>query len=274
MLADPARRSAVVDPAVVLLAGGGRIRVPSYTAWWLARHRVVGDRLPSQWRLPGADPLLSSLYDEVPGVADRELLAAIGVVDTLDDADPADVLARLSDPARAVTRAELRAWNRWLAATGTGEPPSRVRAVRDGEVVVVDATDAVIADAPDLLPLLGNRAVVPVAVSSAADLAERLDLPLASELADYPVVSIGQPDDDAIVHDGLLVRDADGEEREVGWRLVAGVLHVDRDSYPAGLGRGRAWRDGQWTQRHRRTEALADLVGGRILDDEDDLDDQ
>jgi hypothetical protein len=274
MLADPSRRSAVVDPAVVLLAGGGRLRVPSYTAWWLARHRVIGDRLPSQWRLPGAAPLLSAFYDVAPGTADRELLLAIGVLDSLDDADPADVLERLADPARTVTRDELRAWGGWLAATEPGEAPSRIRAVRDGEVVVVDASDAVVVDAPDLLPLLGNRAVVPVAASLAADLADRLDLALASELADYAVVSAGEPDGDAVVHDGLRVRDADGQVREVVWRLVDDVLHVDRDSYPVGLGRGRAWRDGQWSQRHRSTEALGHLVGGRIMDDEDDLDDE
>jgi hypothetical protein len=274
MLADPSRRAAVVDPAVVLLPDGGRVRVPSYTAWWLARHPVIGDRLPSQWRLPGADPLLRALYDEAPGTVDRELLLAIGVLDGLDDADPADVLERLADPARTVTREELRAWGRWLAATEPGATPTRIRAVRDGEVVVVDAADAVIVDAPDLLPLLGNRAVVPVAAAAAADLADRLDLPLATELADYAVVSSGVPDADAVIHDGLRVCDADGEVREVVWRLVDDVLHVDRDSYLVGLGRGLAWRDGQWTQRHRRTEALGSQVGGRIMDDEDDLDDE
>jgi hypothetical protein len=274
MLADPSRRSAVVDPAVVLLPDGGRVRVSSYTAWWLGRHPVIGDRLPSQWRLPGADPLLRALYDEAPAAADRELLLAIGVLDALDDADPADVLERLADPARTITREELRAWARWLAAADPGEVPSRIRAVRDGEVVVVDAADAVIVDAPDLLPLLGNRAIVPVTASAAADLADRLDLPLATELADYAVVSAGKPDGHAVVHDGLRVRDADGEVREVVWRLVDDVLHVDRDSYAVGLGRGLAWRDGLWSQRHRRTEELGDLVGGRIMDDEDDLDDE
>jgi hypothetical protein len=233
---------------------------------------VLGRRLPSQWRLPTADPLLTSLYDEAPAAADRELLAAIGVLTEVDDADPADVLDRLADPARDVSREELRAWGGWLAAADPGKVPSRVRAVRTGEVVVVDAADAVVVDAPDLLPLLGNRAVVPVAASAAADLADRLDLPLASELGTYAVVSTGVPEADAILHAGLRVRDADGDERAVGWRLVDGALHVDRDRYAVGLGRGRAWRDGEWSQRHRLTEALADLVGGRIMEDEDDLD--
>jgi hypothetical protein len=139
-------------------------------------------------------------------------------------------------------------------------------------VIVVDADQAVVVDAPDLLPLLGDRAVVPVAAGAAADLADRLDLPLAGELADFDVVSTGATEGDVVVHDRLEVRDADGVVREVAWRLVDDVLHVDRRRYPYGLGRGRAWRDGEWPQRHRRTEALTDLVGGRITDDEDDLD--
>jgi hypothetical protein len=273
MLAEPAVRPAVVEPAVVLLPDGGRLRVPSYTAWWLRHHPVIGDRRPSQWRLATAGPVLAALYDEVPVTSDPELLLVIGVLDQLDDADPADVLDRLADPSRSVTREQLRAWNTWLAAAEPGPVPARLRAVRDGEVVIADAADAVVADAPDLLPLLGNRAVVPVAAGAAADLADRLDLPLASELADFPVISTGQSDGDAVVHEVLAVRGADGDIREVPWRLVGGVLHVDRGQYAVGLGRGRAWRDGEWSQRHRRTEALADLMGGRMTADEDDLDD-
>jgi hypothetical protein len=273
MLAGPAIRATVVDPAVVLLPDGGRVRVPSYTAWWLGRHGVVGGRRPSQWRLPGADSLLAALYDEAPAAADRALLLAIGVLDELDDADPADVLDRLADPDRTLTRDQLRAWDRWIAASDQGPAPARVRAVRDGQVVVVEAADAVVVDAPDLLALLGKLAIVPVAMAAAADLADRLDLLLASELADYAVVSTGVVEGDAVVHDGLRVRDADGEVRDVAWRLVDDVLHVDRAAYAVGLGRGRAWRDGEWSQRHRRTEALGHLVGGSIMENEDDLDD-
>jgi hypothetical protein len=274
LLADPDVRGAVVDPAVVLLPDGGRSRVPSYSAWWLRRHPVVGGELPSRWRLAAADPLLAPLYDEAPtgSGTDPDLLAAIGVLVEVDDADPADVLERLADPARFVTRSQLRAWNAWLAGTSPGPAPTRLRAVRAGEVIVVDADQAVVVDAPDLLPLLGDRAVVPVAAGAAADLADRLDLPLAGELADFDVVSTGATEGDVVVHDRLEVRDADGVVREVAWRLVDDVLHVDRRRYPYGLGRGRAWRDGEWPQRHRRTEALTDLVGGRITDDEDDLD--
>ncbi len=273
MLARPEVRDAVNEWAVVLLPDGGQQRVPSYTAWWLQRHAVIGGRRPSQWRLADADALLASLYDEVPASVDRALLLSIGVLDELDDADPDDVLDRLADPARRVSRAELRAWYGWLAGADPAASPARVRGVRAGEVVAVDASDAAVVDAPDLLPLLGNLAVLPVAASAAADLAERLDLPLASELSDYPVVSSGTAEDGAVVHDRLLVRDVNGDEQQVAWRLLGEVLHVDRGRFAIGVGRGTAWRDGQWRQRHRRTEALAGLVAGRMSDDEDDLDD-
>jgi hypothetical protein len=191
---------------------------------------------------------------------------------SLDDADADAVLARLADGSCDVTRDQLRRLNRWLAGRDVA-PPARVRAVRDGRVVVVDAADAVIVDAPDMLALLGNLAVVPVALSRAAALAESLDLPLASELADYQVVSQGEPVDDAVVHPVLQVADVDGVTCEVAWRLVEEVLHVDGRELPFGLGRGRAWRDHEWAQRHRRTEVLNDPGSGIIRDGEDDVDD-
>jgi hypothetical protein len=138
----------------------------------------------------------------------------------------------------------------------------------------VDAGDAVIVDAPDLFALLGNLASVPVPHLRAAALAERLDLPLASEVADFAVRSNGELVDDAIVHDELLVADVDGVERAVAWRLDGARLHVDSARRAYGLGRGRAWRDGAWSQRHRLTEALIDPSAATLRDGEDDLDDE
>jgi hypothetical protein len=130
----------------------------------------------------------------------------------------------------------------------------------------------VVVDAPDLIGLLGDRATVPVVLTRAAALAERLRLPLASELAGFAVASTGAVDDDAVVHDTLRVTDADGVERGAVWRYVDGALHVDRRHLAIGLGRGRAWRDGDWSARHRRTEALIDPAAGKMREDEDDLD--
>jgi len=271
-LARPPLRSAVVDPAVVSRAEGGRLRVPSYTAWWLSSRPVLDGRAPRDLRLADGDPLLGALYDEAPANLDREFLRALGVLGSLDDADPSEIVARLADERRPIDRQQLRALDAWLAGR-TVRAAATLRAVREGQIVVVEADDAVIVDAPDLLPLLGKLAVVPVAQARAAALAESLDLPLASELADFAVVSAGTAVDDVVMHDVLCVSDVDGVEREVAWRLVDDTLHVDARRREIGLGRGRAWRDGLWSQRHRRTEALIDPGGGMIRDDEDDLDD-
>jgi hypothetical protein len=74
------------------------------------------------------------------------------------------------------------------------------------------------------------------------------------------------------VHDALCVADANGVQREVPWRLVNDTLHVDGQRLAFGLGRGRAWRDRTWSQRHRRTEALNEPTEGMMREGEDDLD--
>jgi hypothetical protein len=222
-------------------------------------------------RLAGASELLAGLYDDADSTLDAEFLRAIGSIGSLDDADPADVLARLADGSRSVNRRQLRGLASWLSPQRVATP-DRVRAVRDGDVVVVPSTEAVVVDAPDLIGLLGFRAVVPVPLSQAAALAERLGLQLASELASYKVRSAGVESDDAVLHDRLVVADADGADQEVMWRYVDATLHVDRRHVAIGLGRGRAWRDGVWAERHRRTEALIDPAAGRMREDEDDLD--
>jgi hypothetical protein len=272
LLALPPLRSAVVTPTIVTVAGGTRLRVPSYTAWWLSSRPVIDGRAARDLRLADSEPALAGLYDVAPAVYDEEFLRALGVVGSLDDVDPNDVLDRLADPERVVTRAHLRRLDSWLSRQSV-DPPEAVRAVRHGEITVVAARDAVVVDAPDLLVLLGNLAVVPVALSRAAALAEHLDLPLASELSAYPVGSEGSRRDDAIVHEALHVTDVDGNNREIAWRVIGDELHVDARNLQVGLGRGRAWRDGCWDERHRRTEELIDPDGGTTRDSEDDLDD-
>ena len=272
LLAQPPLRAAVVSPALVSLADGDRLRVASYTAWWLSSAPVLFGQVPGDLRLADGDPILDGLYDVAPATYDHEFLRALGVAESLGDIDPDDVLARLADPARVVSRTQLRAIDGWLSDQ-LFEPPPAVRAVRAGRLEVVDADAAVIVDAPDLLGLLGDWPLVPVAARRAAALADRLHVPLATELAAFPVLSAGADVDDAVVHDGLQVADVDGVPREVGWRLVGDTLHVNSRQLAFGLGRGRAWRDGQWAQRHRRTEELIEPAVGIPLDDEDDLDD-
>ena len=272
VLSRPPLRGAVVEPALVTPAEGGRLRVPSYTSWWLSSRPVLAGRAPRDLRLAASDPALAGLYDVAPAGFDDEFLRALGVLDSLGAADADDVLARLADDRHDVDRAQLRVLYGWVSGQDV-RAPERVRAVRAGRVVVVEAGDAVIVDAPDLFALLGDLAVVPTVRSQTTELAERLDLPLASELAEFAVVSTGSVRADAVVHDALRVADVDGVERDVAWRLVDATLHVDARRLAFGLGRGRAWRDGAWSQRHRMTEVLIDPAAETVRDDEDDLDD-
>lgn len=270
LLAEPPLRDAVVHPATLLLPDGRRVDVPSYTAWWLAGHDVLDGRRPAL--LHAGVTALAGLYDTAPAThLDPEFLHALGVLRSLDDVDPDDLLDRLADADRTVARDQLRVLHAWLAGRDVA-PPAAVRAVRDGRLVVVPSDDAVVVDAPDLLPLVGGRAVVPVALPEAARLAESFDLPMASELAAYDVVSTGTERDGVVVHDQLLVRDADGAPARVAWRLVGGVLHVDAADTAWGRGRGEAWAAGEWSTRHARTEVLAQPQRVEQLADERDLD--
>jgi hypothetical protein len=262
LLTAPPLRAAIVEPSVVRLPDGGSTTVPPYTAWWLSARAVLAGQAPRRLRLRGSDQLLASVYDVAPPAADEEFLRALGVLESLDDADADDVLDRLADPGREISRDDLRSLYQWLAEAGVQRPagvhrPARVRALVDGQLTVVATDDAVVVDAPDLIGLLGRRAIVPVALAWADDLARTLDVPVASALAPYAVTSTGSRVDDAVVHDALRVSDADGIVRAVPWRLVGGELHVDAQALTYGLGRGRAWRSGRWTDRHRLTEEAA-----------------
>jgi len=262
MLSTPPLRAAVVDQAVIL-GGSMRARMPSYTTWWLRRHRVIDGRLAS------SDPLLVGLFDVVTVDGDDEFLAAAGALREVDDADHDELARRLGDPDRVVDRAQVKAL---YARIAPRDPVMAVRAVRRGELVVVDAADAVIVDAPDLLPLLGNLAIVPVALGDASRVADALDISLASERASFDVLSNGVAHGDHVLHEELSVRDVDGQAQHVSWRLVDGTLHVDAGALDFGLGRGRAWRDGQWLRRYVETELLRGVVSPSVLLAESDLD--
>jgi len=126
LLAAPPLRAALVEPTRVLLGDGRYADVPSYTAWWLRRHLVVGGRRPAGLRAAAADPLLHGLYDEAdpslaPALGDPAVAGALGVRVSLAEllASPGgadDLLGRLADDSRPVTRAQLRAL--WAALAG------------------------------------------------------------------------------------------------------------------------------------------------------------
>jgi len=139
--------------------------VPSYTAWWLRRHPVLGGHRPGDVRAAGTDPLLAGLYDETALPADPAVARALGVRTSLAEmlAEPGgadELLERLADPGRPVTRAQLRTVWMALAAVAEAAPPDRVRAVCGDEIVVADAGDALVLDAPDLWPLVAAQPLV------------------------------------------------------------------------------------------------------------------
>ncbi len=262
LLSQPPLRAAVVEQAVVV-GGGLQARVPSYTAWWLREHRIVRGRLPT------SDPLLVGLFDVVGATGDDEFMVAVGALRDVDDADHDEIATRLGDRDRVVTREQVKAL---YARLEPRDAPALVRAIRGTELVVVAGEDAAVVDLPELLPLLGNYAVIPVALSDAMRVADVLNVALASELGGFALVSDGRAEGDHFVHDQLLVEDVDGDPHQVAWRFVDGELHVDASALEFGLGRGRAWRDGRWSQRYLETELLRGVVPSSLLLAEADLD--
>ena len=289
MLARGPLRETVTSPARVLTPDGRVVDVPSYTAWWLRAHALLGDSAPVGLRTADADPALTGLYDQVSVDVDLEFARALGVRTTLDDlmADPDgpdDLLGRLADPARHVDRTALR--RIWTALAGVDAdlvtPPTRVRAVRGGAIVVADAEDTVVVDSPDLLPLVEDRALVLAPAGVVEDLADVLDLDMASETVDGQIGSAGrilpvpdeadlfldpagEPDRTYLHHQTLTV---DG--RELEWYVGDGSVHA---SGPEGLARALCWRAGQWSRRHLLAAALRDPSSAAGLLAEADLDD-
>jgi hypothetical protein len=286
LLARPPLRAALAEPTRIRLGDGRHADVPSYTAWWLRRHLTLGGRRPTDLRAPDSDPLLAGLYDRADGaigdgvadaalariLADPVIARALGVRRSLEEllaepGGPDELMERLADPARPVSRSQLRSLWTALALTEAVSAdaltaPERVRAVLGSEVIVADPADVLILDAPDLWPLLADQPLVLAPHPLAARLAELLDLPLASEEIAAGVGSPGErrPVPDAVfavvpaapvtyqAHDAI---DIDGVE--IGWRYLDGRLHA---ASAAGLARGLAWAGGRWPDRHLLTALL------------------
>ncbi len=283
LLAAPSLRAAVIEPTRVLLADGRYTDVPSYTSWWLRSHPVLGGRKPGDVRAAATDPLLAGLYDEAQLPADAGFARALGVRTSLAEllAEPGgadELLRRLADPARPVTRPQLRAL--WIALAGVtdAEPPDRVRAVRGNDVVLADASEVLVLDAPDLWQLAADQPLVLAPYYLAPQLADLLDIPLASEELRGRVESMPQlaavpsavrgvlPDapETYYAHDRLVAGGV-----EVSWRYAAGAVHA---AGPDGLACGLAWACGRWSARHLLGALLRDPAAGHRLLAEADLD--
>ncbi|MGO4429994.1 molecular chaperone Hsp90, partial [Streptomyces sp. MCAF7] len=147
-----------------------------------------------------------------------------------------ELLARLADEDRPVTPAQLHAIYGLLADLDPDQVtlPDELRAVVDGEPCVVDAGDALVADAPDLMPLAEAeaRALLPLPVrpARAAEVAELFQVRRLSEAYPAPVVSQGEPHEvpaavrellpgaplSYVEHEELLVEGG----AELDWRYV------------------------------------------------------
>ncbi|MFJ9035121.1 sacsin N-terminal ATP-binding-like domain-containing protein [Streptomyces sp. NPDC102406] len=275
LLSRPPLRDALTQPVRVLLPDGTHELVRPYTAWWLRGNPVLDGRRPAGLRAAGTDPLLVGLYEsaDAGGFDDEQVLRSLGVRTSVaalldEPGGAAELLDRLADPDREVGAAQLHAIYGALAELDPEQVtlPDEVRAVRDGEVVVVDARDALVADAPDLLPLAGGRALLPVAPAGAAHLAELFQVRRLSEAVDAEVSGEGVehpvPDavrtllgpavpDSYVEHEELYVAGT-----EVDWRRTPdGTVHA---ATLEGVAAGLAWAAGQWPRRFEVAALLED----------------
>ncbi|GAA3201875.1 sacsin N-terminal ATP-binding-like domain-containing protein [Actinocorallia longicatena] len=255
LLAAPPLREVVLEPLRML----DGTTVPSYTSWWLTAHDVLG----GPRRAPNADPILEGLYDLAPEGLDPEFARALGVRRFLDDLPPDELLDRLADPARTVTRTQLRELWTWLAGASDLAPPDSVRAVVGESMEIVPADDAIIVDAPYTLPLLITQPLVLLPHTEAEALSDLLDLPLATDELAGEITSEGtvRPVPQTVLdlfpeapetyfHHAPLVVDG----HEVSW-WYDGAPHA---STPQGLARAMAWELGRWSDRHLLSAILAD----------------
>nr|WP_202539373.1 molecular chaperone Hsp90 [Streptomyces sp. SID8379] len=276
LLARPPLRDALTQPVRVLLPDGTHELVRPYTAWWLRGNPVLDGRRPAGLRAAGGDPLLEGLYEpaDAGGFDDEQVLRALGVRTSVaalldEPGGAAELLDRLADPERPVGAAQLHALYGRLAALDPEQVtlPDEVRAVRDGEVVVVDAADALVADAPDLIPLADGRPLLPVAPARAAELAELFQVrrlstaveaePTGADATEHPVPDsvrtlLGAATPASYVeYEELYAGDV-----EVDWRRTGdGVVHA---ATLEGVAAGLAWAAGQWPRRFEVAALLED----------------
>jgi hypothetical protein len=276
LLAGPGLRAAVARPVRLLPGSGGAgpdgaWELPSYTSWWLSRHPVLDGLRPADLATPGGG-LLSGLYDPAPADKAPEFLVALGVRTTLEallaaPGGPAELLERLADAQRPVGAFQLSALYEALAEVPPEllDPPAELRAWQDNELVIADAADVLVIDAPDLLPLLDGRPYLAVPPRTATALADLLDLDLVSEAIPGEVTSEGEeqpvpevvrrllPDcpETYVEHDELILDGA----HEVAWRVIDGVAHASTFD---GMARALAWSAGRWDRRHHIAALLVE----------------
>lgn len=286
MLAEPPLRDALTAPVRVLLPDGVTETVRPYTAWWLRGHPVLDGRRPAGLRAAGGDPLLDGLYEEADasGFSDAQVLRALGIRTSAEalleePGGAAELLGRLAEPDVEVGHAQLHGLYGLLAGLDPDEVtlPDELRAVAaaTGDVEVVPRQDALIADAPDLVPLAGGRMLLPVPPAGAEGLAAVLEVRRLGEAVPGAVdeAASGEGTERAVPdavrillpdapltyreHDELVVDGVD-----VDWRLTPdGVLHA---ATLEGVAAGLAWSAGHWARRFEVAALLEDP--GRVAE--------
>ncbi|MEV0316996.1 sacsin N-terminal ATP-binding-like domain-containing protein [Streptomyces sp. NPDC050658] len=275
LLSRPPLRDALTQPLRILLPDGTTETVRSYTAWWLRGNPVLGGRRPAGLRASGGDPLLEGLYDaaDASGFDDEQVLRALGVRTSVaalleEPGGAAELLDRLADPERTVSASQLHALYGALADLDPEQVtlPDEVRAVLDGEVVVVDVADAVVADAPDLLPVAEGVALLPVEPRKAADLAELFQVRRLSETA--AVTPAGEGTEHPVPESVRILLGAATPQTYVEHEeLIAGGVELDWRRMPdgtihaatlEGVAAGLAWAAGQWPRRFEVAALLED----------------
>lgn len=242
MLGDRALRAALLAPS-------------SYAAWWLGTHGALG--LPaSEYAMPGD---LDGLYETPPDLP-ADVLRALGVWSTAaqvltDSAATGDLLDRLGstdahvsgERARSLYVEAARAWS------GSPEAPEPPLTVRSALGTVAAARDAVLVDAPDLLPLVRDRAAVVVPPAEAASVADLLDVDLLSETCSAPPAATSSTAPVPPAFSGLTTltsyqrcRSIRQDGVDLPWRWYDGVLLAT----DTGLADGLAWASGRWRDRH------------------------
>ncbi|MFJ8230662.1 sacsin N-terminal ATP-binding-like domain-containing protein [Streptomyces sp. NPDC094448] len=275
LLARPPLRDALTQPVRVLLPDGTTETVRPYTAWWLRDHPVLDGRRPAGLRAAGGDPLLAGLYEAVDatGFDDAQVLRALGVRTSVaalvdEPGGGAELLGRLADPDLPVRAAQLHGLYSALADLDPEQVtlPDELRAVVDGEVRVVDAADAVVADVPDLIPLTGGLPLLPVRPERAAELAELFQVRRLSETLSAEVTTEGEEHDvpEAV---RVLLGPATPRTYVEHEELVAGGVELDWRRTPdgvihaatlEGVAAGLAWAAGQWPRRFEVAALLED----------------
>ncbi|GAA1481309.1 molecular chaperone Hsp90 [Gordonia sinesedis] len=169
-----------------------------YTAWWLRTFATIDGRALGDYRAP-SDETLAGVLDPLDHPSADDIAGALAALPPSHADEVSTLLGRLGDPGRAVApgiaagvhAAIVGAVRRGVVAPGDVPPPERVRTLA-GTV----ARDAVIVDRPWWLQAFGDDEVVLAGLRAtpedAAELADLLDLPLASEEWSATVREVGE----------------------------------------------------------------------------------